>query len=193
MKTNIFLSLAVASMFVAPAITAAAEPAAYRLSDTRALYIIPFEFQTGSDPFSVPIVAMNGLPFASSEDAVGYSSRQSGALVRTGYVSTALVLSTEDLDLGSLMYEQPEGTRSEYVLVAVLNFPAGMSQRSVGLQLTNIPYIDDEDGDEERRMVAESALRNFRTNEVLLGRSITLTPQAPVVPSTPVVPSAPMK
>lgn len=185
MRKILFFTFALLVLLPSVSQAAAIKPAAYRLSDTKALFIIPFEFQTGNQPFAVPMAATNGLPFDSDEDMVGFSSRQSGALVRSGYESVGMVLSTEDINLADAAYEQPEMTRSEYVLVAVLTFPAGMSQRSVGLQVTNIPYLRGEGLSAERRVVAEADLRNFRTNEVFLGMPFTLPGTSAAEPAMP--------
>lgn len=189
MKNFRYLIVLFALVLIPNAASADVKAAAYRISDTRALFIIPFEFRNGSDEFEVPIVAENGLAFNSSVNAVGYATRQDGTLVRTGYDSTGIILSSEDLSLGKLRYEQPSNSQSEYVLVVVLNVPAGTSERLVGLQITNIPYYDDGD----RKVVAEGNLATFRTPEVRLGRSVMFTPTVPTYPTTATIPSGPQK
>ncbi len=177
MKTNIF-TLIVLTVMLMPAGQAFADTrqSATKLTADAALYTITYEFQTGAEPYYLPILAENGLPYDADSNKVGYTAVQNGKMSPTGYKSTGMVLSSYDIEDG--YYVLPPMTKGSFTLVTALELLSLSSVRTVGLQITNLPYFRSEDKD--RLVVAENNLRLFNTASVVLG-TVKLT--APTTPS----------
>ncbi len=133
-----------------------------RLSDNTAMYVITYEFQAGSDPYFLPLLTKNAVPYGSKSNFVGYTAVQDGAMVTTGYKSSGLVLSSLPIENGKYRIEPlKRGT----AMVVVFITKTGDSGSDVGLQLTNIPYYVDK----ELTLVDEADLEHYSTDAILLG------------------------
>lgn len=166
MKTTYTLFIALLVIFTP--MTAGAAGVAYRLSDTHALFAVPFEFRTGAEEFRIPLQINPSSVVSENAPFVGYTLTRNGATTTTGFTGAGLVLSDLEIEDNS-HYVLPANSRGSYMLFTIVSLPAGTPTQNVSVSISNIPYLR---ADSERKNVKVEDLRHLTSPSVVMGTTL---------------------
>ncbi len=141
------------------------EAAAAKLSDNTGLYTINFEFQAGTEPYRIPVGAMNGLTYGDESSYIGYRIGDDKRLP-AGVVSNGVVLST--LPIVDGYYELAAGERGQFTLLTLVTVPEEPTMYIYRTHMTHLPYLRGE----ERREVNKSTLKQLVSQSLILNQEI---------------------
>lgn len=106
-----------------------------------------------------------------------YTLQNETAVVPSG-TSNAIVLSSdEDIEIKDGAYYLPEGRSAEFTLVSLFTFPTNETAHitQTALQITDLPFILVEDGEETLSGISTQLLADYRTPTVKAQETIAIT------------------
>ena len=133
---------------------------ATQLSDTQAMYTVEFGFSTHSNDFFIPIQAVQGVPYQSDQDVLGYDVVADRDHPTDHATTNSIVLSTAEV-VDDQFYRIPAGESARFTLVTFVTVPDEILDAEYLIQVTSLPHYVGEDRD--RRFVNNVELRTFIT------------------------------
>ena len=133
---------------------------AIQMNDTQAMYTVEFGFSTHSNDFYIPIQAVQGVPYRSEQDVLGYDVVADRAAPAEDVTTNSIVLSSAEV-VDDQFYRIPAGESALFTLVTFVTVPTGLPDAEYLVQITSLPHYVGEDRD--RRFVNNVELRDFIT------------------------------
>jgi hypothetical protein len=136
-----------------------------RLTPLTALYTITYSFGHGSRDFNMPAATELDVPFAGTDNRLGYSvysPSDSSTDVRTA----AMIVSDAKWKDG--FYHIPAGERATFTLVALVRTEESATPGDYGIKVDDLPFVSVINDDEVQQRLNEVELKKYVTPAVEL-------------------------